>query len=100
MPFKTKIDKIKHLISLKRDSIKDKFINNRNELNSKFGPGIYNPDIKQLKFPKDIQNFGSLTKRFIIYDNIDSNKYYKSLNTEEGTNKEEKKYIILNYRSH
>ena len=47
MPIKTKNDKIKHLLSLKRDRIKDKFIKNRNELNSKLGTGIYNPDIKK-----------------------------------------------------
>ena len=98
MPIRTKNDKIKHLISLKSDSIKNKFINNRNELNSKLGPGIYDPDIKKHNFSNDIQNFGSLSKRFIIYDNIDSNininnKGYKSLNTEEENNNEEKKIV-------
>ena len=62
------------MILLKKEGIKDKYINNKNELNSKLGPGTYNAYIKKKFFQKKSKILEAYQKRFIIYDNIDSNK--------------------------
>ena len=103
-----KNDSIKNFILLKKEGIKDQYINNKNELNSKLGPGTYNPDIQKKIFSKEIQNFGSLSKRFIKNDNIDSNKsnfssknnkQYNSLVISNNSNEDKKEKKIIHFKS-
>ena len=60
-----KLSKTKEL-----NEIKDNYINNKNDLNSKRGPGMYSPSLdfyKKSNF-NEVQNFGSLSRRFDTKD--------------------------------
>ena len=69
---KEKNKQINNLILLKVKDINDQYVNNKNEVNSRRGPGTYNTDIKKKLFSKKIQNFGSNSKRFDQYDKTNS----------------------------
>ena len=67
---------VKNLISQKVNEIKEQYVNNKDEINSRRGPGIYNPEKYKKIFSQNIQNFGSLSKRFDLNPNL--NRRYRS----------------------
>ena len=73
MDNKGRSESINNLIKLKIQGIKDDYINNKNAINSRLGPGTYSPDVPKKLFSKEIHPFGSLTKRFDSKPNINSN---------------------------
>ena len=86
-----KNDNIHNLVLLKVKGIKDQYINNKNEINSRRGPGTYNPQVQKKIFSKKIQNFGSVSKRFD--SNIDNdNKTNSIILLKDKNNKNEKHF--------
>lgn len=97
----TKYQKIQNLILLKIKGIKDEYVNNKNEIDSRRGPGAYNLNPQKKIFSNDIQNFGSLSKRFDVEENDikkninNANKFNTLTSSEDYKNKKE----ILHFKS-
>ena len=92
---KIKNQAIQQLILLKVKGIKDDYINNKNEVDSRRGPGTYNLNTHKKIFLNDVQNFGSLSKRFDLESNDISANNENKANTlvisEDYKDKKEKK---------
>ena len=84
-------EEVQNLIFQKVKGIKDQYINNKNAINSRRGPGIYNPQLYKKIFSKQIQHFGSLSQRFDLNHNL--KKRYKSENLLSNTKTHKPKEI-------
>ena len=97
-------ESINNLIKLKVKEIKDDYINNKNIINSRRGPGTYNPDVPKKIFSKEIQQFGSLSKRFDSKENINFNNDNKPkslviIPKDYKEKKDKKENEILHFKS-
>ena len=75
---KERSEDINNLIKLKVKEIKDNYISNKNSINSRCGPGTYDPVFSKKIFSKENQPFGSLSKRFDSKSKINSNNDKKT----------------------